>query len=267
MSSHKLLIKQYLEKIESCCKITNYTIHSINNQENDLVILKSLYFDLSSFKFVQEIQKDSKIYQNLQYLYIFFFDYLFLKTFFKNYFKLSEDFEIANVKEIEYADKSIHPDIMTSLKLHKLNQKHINKYIGLSHLCCFACSVVMDALEVDFRGINRKFEIKWNHLLELNSEGNFNINSIVKKLQMFETNLKNITDFSKIYEHNIDFESKITDRCNHSSNLISDDICFILNYFKAHGTGEYLFNIKLKNLIYLGKNFIAHDCYYNQEQL
>ena len=59
----------------------------------------------------------------------------------------------------------------------KLDQSStINKYIDFSHLCCFACSIIMDTLGFDFRGTNRKFEIKWKPSLKLNSYGNSIIN-------------------------------------------------------------------------------------------
>ena len=110
----------------------------------------------------------------------------------------------------------------------------INKNIGLSHLRCFAYCIVIDTLGFDFRGTNKKFEIKWKPSSELNSYGNSIINSIVKKFQMFESKLDKITDYNNIFEYNVSFESRTKDRCNHSAYLISDDICHILNFLKAH---------------------------------
>ena len=77
---------------------------------------------------------------------------------------------------------------------------------------------------------------------------------------MFESKLDKITDYSNIYEYNVPFESRNKDLCNHSAYLISDDIFHIFNHLKAHDTDEFLFNIKLEELIHLGNNSITHQC-------
>ena len=64
----------------------------------------------------------------------------------------------------------------------------INKNIGLSHLRCFAYCIVIDTLGFDFRGTNKKFEIKWKPSSELNSYGNSIINSIVKNFKCLSVN-------------------------------------------------------------------------------
>ena len=54
---------------------------------------------------------------------------------------------------------NFHPNVLITIKLRQLS---ISKgYIGISHLCCYGCSVLIDACEYDFRGTNTKFEIKW----------------------------------------------------------------------------------------------------------
>jgi hypothetical protein len=131
--------------------------------------------------------------------------------------------------------------------------------IGLSHLCCYGCSVIIDTLGFEFRGINKKYEIKWKSPLEKYFNVN-TISSIVEKFQEFEKTLENIQDFSKINKYDAPFESKKLDKCTHRSNLISDDICHFLNYFSNH-TDEFIFNIKIEQLIHLGTNLFSRRCF------
>ena len=228
---------------------------SIENEDIDVDIMKNLFIDLSSMKPVHEHMED--VYQMMHYLTILFFDYIFLKTFFEVYFELDNGFDIKNIEEIQYDDKNIHPDVIIPLKLYENSIK--NEYIGLSHLCCYGCSVIIDTLGFEFRGINNKYEIKWQSPFEKNFDVNI-IDSIVQKFKDFEKTLDNIQDFSKIYKYDAPFESKKLDRCTHRSNLISDDICHFLNYFSNY-TGEFIFDIKIEQLIHLGANFFTHRCF------
>ena len=193
----------------------------------------------------------------VHYLTILFFDHISLKTYFEKYFELEKGFDIKNIEEIQYDDKNIHPNVIIPLKLYHNSIK--NEYIGLSHLCCYGCSVIIDTLGFEFRGINKKYEIKWKSPLEKNFNVNA-INSIVEKFQDFEKTLDNIQDLSNIYKYDAPFKSKKLDRCICSSNLISDDICHFLNYFSVH-TDEFIFNIKLEQLIHLGTNLFTCCCF------
>ncbi len=130
----------------------------------------------------------------MNYLFVNFFGLRFFKSYFQNNYVLKYGFNVTNIKEIEYIHKNIHPDIVILFKLvHSLSK---NKYIEVSHLCCLACSAVMDSLGFDFRGINTKFEIKWTSPMEVNS--NFRnagmILSICDQFQKFQHQLDEITN-------------------------------------------------------------------------
>ena len=255
VNRNKLLIKKYLQEIARIYIINLKTIDSIENEDIDVDIMKNLFIDLSSMKPGHELNED--VYHMVHYLTILFFDYIFLKTYFEKYFELEKGFDIKNIEEIQYDDKNIHPDVIIPLKLYENSIK--NEYIGLSHLCCYGCSVIIDTLGFEFRGINKKYEIKWKSPLEKYFNVN-TISSIVEKFQEFEKTLENIQDFSKINKYDAPFESKKLDKCTHRSNLISDDICHFLNYFSNH-TDEFIFNIKIEQLIHLGTNLFSRRCF------
>jgi hypothetical protein len=186
------------------------------------------------------------------------FDYLFLKTFFHKYFELADGFNIENINEIEYSDKNIHPDVVIAFNI----SASLNKYIGISHLCCFACAVVIDSLGLDFRGINSKFEIRWKSPIETNHNFHYThvFESIVAQFQKFELNLEEIEVNDNIYKYNWVFQSRKEDMCNHSSNIISDDICHIIHHFKKSNSTKLLFSfITMEQLIEIG-NYLIKRC-------
>ncbi len=129
------------------------------------------------------------------------------------------------------------------------------------HLCCFACAVVINSLGLDFRGINSKFEIRWKSPKETNYNFQYThvVKSIVAQFLKFEQNLEEIEVNDYIYKYNWVFQSRREDMCNHSSNIISDDICHIINYFKKSNS-EILFSfITMVQLIETG-NYVIKRC-------
>jgi hypothetical protein len=131
VNRNKLLIRDYLQKIERTYKINLKTMDSIENEDTDVDIMKNLFIDLSSMKPGHELNED--VYQMVHYLTILFFDYIFLKTFFEKYFELDKDFDTKNIEEIQYDDKNIHPDVIIPLKLYE------NSIGILFRLCATSC--------------------------------------------------------------------------------------------------------------------------------
>jgi hypothetical protein len=76
---------------------------------------------------------------------------------FPNYFELKNDFKIDDIVEIKCDKENINPDVIISIKMLQLEIS--NGYIGISHLCCFGCSILINSFGYDFRGLNTKFEI------------------------------------------------------------------------------------------------------------
>ena len=119
--------------------------YPLNFDDNDLNIFKNLFLNLDSFKNDNVINDNEN--QQLSYLLIFLFDYVFLKTFFQKYYDLADGFNINSIHEIEYGDKNIHPDVVIAFKI----SESLNKYIGISrgrknknlHIRCWVGVVVL----------------------------------------------------------------------------------------------------------------------------
>jgi hypothetical protein len=148
-------------------------------------------------------------------------------------------------------------DVIIAFYISKSNVS--NKYIGLSHLCCYGCSAFISALGFQFRGVNSKFEIN-----SKSPKIDFHtcpekINSVVNEFQLFAREVQKIKNFENIYSYDVQFNSSKQDICNHSSNLISDDICHFLNYCKNYNTSEFAFGIKMEDLNRI-ENIIPRFC-------
>ena len=90
--SNKLLIRNYMSDISLSIGTKSEVVESIVNNEDDQIILKNLFIDLSLFKECNQIEP--KRQQKLHFLNILFFDYLILKTVFTKFFELDNGFNI-----------------------------------------------------------------------------------------------------------------------------------------------------------------------------
>jgi hypothetical protein len=230
-AENKTLIYNYLEyiKINDGNLMTYKTMDSILNEDDDISILQNLLEDFSSIECSIENLKDIKIIQYLQYLFIWFIDLIILKDILPRTCNLILKNDKCIIEEVvNNENENIHPDVKLIMKVNLLPNIY-ERYIGTSHLCCFNCSIIIDSYGFHFRGINKKFEIKWT----IPSEIDFNHEKKNKILLKIEELAKKLKKENKFTNFEISFNSpRITDTCQHASNLIAADICYLLKYYE-----------------------------------
>ena len=226
----------------------------------DEQFLKNFYEDLSSIIMNKLVPTSTIVLHNL---IILFFDILVLRDIVSRHFEL--DTERLNVFEIKREGNSLHPDVKIISGETKFEK---GTYIGISHLCCFKCSVFLDSFGYDFRGINKKFEQKWI-LPTLNEHDQNNLQIFEKKLLSLKDSIKR----ENKSRFNIEFANRRCDEYQHTCDLYSDDIHHFLDYYKdlkEKNTTAYYFILndfnenpfeKLKELYNGIMKIIGNNCY------
>lgn len=188
----------------------------VNKKFKDTDLLQLFYLLLKNIK----IDDNSKILnENLHYILIIFCNLISLRDIFIKHFTRKNELLIEEIKINENKGKDkIHPD--TALVFKSTNAPH---YIGASQLCCVCCAFFLKSCGCDFRGVSKKFELNW--LLPDQNE-TYIYTDFAKQMTEFTIQISN-----ENRPHSIHFE-KIQDKCQKTSDKISDDLCLFLKYYK-----------------------------------
>ena len=154
---------------------------------------------------------------------------------------MASDLEIIEVEN----KKGAHPDSQLANEIRLNNIQGVSIYIGLSQLCCILCSLFVDLIGFEFRGLAHKFEKNWE--LPTNAD-----------LATRESFTKRIEEFVEIMKQqqnkvpfSVEFENRTKDNCQQASETVSDDLCLYLNYYKNNGFTEFNFILKVAKEILL----------------
>jgi hypothetical protein len=164
-------------------------------------------------------QKKIKI-GHLRYILIIFCDCITLPTIFNDYIEANE---ILIQAFDQNADQTKHPDTLlaqiVSSQVENTSLSY-NKYMGLSFMTCFYCSIVLETYDFDYRGRAGKLFKSWTCPLEMNEFLNQVFANISSKLEN-EPNAK-ISNY----------ESKKIDLCQTPPQiLLNDDMCHFDRFF------------------------------------
>ena len=207
----------------------------MNNEKIKNNQILDLFFELmeSNDLNLQTNESSNRDYKiDLYYLMVFFCDFLFLKDILMRHYSLSNDFEIEEI----FALNNTHPDIQIARKIHSSNE-NLQKYVGVSQLCCAFCSIYIDFLDLDFRGIAKKYEKNWQLPSNLAPSS-------------FKSHLNTFSNIVSQHEppFTVSFiRNRLLDRCQNASVTVSDDLCLFLDYYTQNNFG-------VLNLIIAGFN-------------
>jgi hypothetical protein len=81
-------------------------------------------------------------------------------------------------------------------------------------------------------------------------------NSVIEQFENLEERIKNEKSLKKF---DIAFESRKKDTCKHASNLVSDDTCYFIQYFRR--TNTCFLNFGIEELSDMRKNIISSGCF------
>ena len=170
--------------------------------------------------------------KDIYYLMFIYCDFLFLRDIFQRHFSLSCEFKIEEI----ICSNDIHPDFQIACKIKESNDKTLQQYIGVSQLCCVFCSLFIDSIGLDFRGVAKKYEKKWN----LEPTIDIDIDSFKKQLKNFN---EMILKTEPVYEISF-LRCRWDDQCQHAYVTISDDLCLFLEYYNRNEFSDLKFFIK-----------------------
>jgi hypothetical protein len=128
-----------------------------------------------------------------------------------------------------------HPDTVMASKI--IDNNSLNKYIGVSFLCCIFCSIYLESCGFRFRGRCKRFYRDWG--IPANTNDDF-----TKNLDLFRKNIE------KQENGTVEFSDRdrgecIDHFCPQIYELYSDDICQFYDflYLKFKSGRSYLTRI------------------------
>jgi hypothetical protein len=102
--------------------------------------IQYLLSDLSSISGIELIRDEEN--EKLLYLIILIYDYLILKECLLKYFDLNQELTFEEVGKDEV--NNAHPEIKLGMKIKSNESLLQNNYIGVSHLNCCTCSLLLE---------------------------------------------------------------------------------------------------------------------------
>jgi hypothetical protein len=166
------------------------------------------------------IEKRKKKMDHLRFILILFCDCITLPSIF-NYF-IEKTIEIPIHAFDQNADRTKHSDtLMAQIVLTQVEKTSLsyNKYIGLSFMPCFYCSIVFESYGFEYRGRVGKLFTSWTCPDEMNEFLSEHFTTIYLKLK----NEANATISN--------YESKTRDLCQAPHQVLySDDICHLARF-------------------------------------